>query len=620
MTNKNKQKKQDLGKTNAKKNGNPNGKNNAKKTKTIPEELRLFYLQHPAPILNIGGIVLQNVQTYFPTLEVLFPSLKEQHSGTPTLASQELVVDVSDSISIVEDLKTKTRRQIPIWLRTVHLVNPIDVMSGEFVIPNDGALPSWREAWQSTLHKINDPYNEAYTDAVFACMASRLVETKRSPHFCRFYGTMNTRIPEYSYNITDDLGDIEDEKWFVDGLKSGAFRMIASDPYNSGVFEDVRPPLDGDREGQGKGQPLKRHMDSVDSESVISEIVSIIDETNASDKDSDNDYESTIEEADIEISGHATVQRERVKISRMDCDSAISSTESDYSDLDCDFRVILKNFPVQITMLEKCDGTMDVLMETESTAEMDMLETKELRWTAWIFQVIAGVAVAQHNYDFVHNDLHSNNVVWVGTEETHLYYHIVGGAGGDRYYKVPTFGRIMKIIDFGRATFRPASLSVNQIWFPDAFAKGEDADGQYNCEPYFEHGKPKIVPNKSFDLCRLAVAILDTLWSPTQDGSPAIREPKCVLTRESGRIQYETVSPLWNLMWLWLTDYEGRNILRNPDNTERYPQFDLYCAIARDIHNAEPSQQLTLPLFDSKFKIELKELPSDSHIWELFAQ
>ena len=268
-----------------------------------------------------------------------------------------------------------------------------------------------------------------------------------------------------------------------------------------------------------------------------------------------------------------------------------------------------------MTVLERCDGTMDDLMEDEidDDASEDLRETKEQRWTAWVFQVIAGLTVAQQAYDFVHNDLHTNNVMWSGTGETHLYYHLSGAAGGDRYYRVPTFGRIMKIIDFGRATFRPLAAD-NRTWIPDAYAPDAVAGGQYNCGSYFEQGKEKVMPNKSFDLCRLAVAMLETLWG--KDDLETVL-PRRVLTKEPGRTQAETVSPLWNLLWLWLTDKHGKNILKTPSGHERYPQFDLYCAIARDAQNAVPAQQLTLPLFDSIFRCRRKDIPSDAVIWKL---
>ena len=577
--------------------------------RTIPADLRLYYLQRPLPTIN----GMTGLQSYFPSLEQLFPSLVEQSSGTPTLAAKELALSVDVSESVIEDLQTKAQRTVNTWCRVMHLVDPVDVMSGTHVLPLDGSLPSWRTAWQQSLRKLNDPYNEAYTDAIFACMASRLVERGRSPHFCRFYGSFNGRISTYKYNITDDMGDIEGESWYREGLLSGAFKIFAVDPYDETVTAEITRPWENVRPRLfGLGDEESEFDSEVDSES---------DKESEKESEKESDIEVTeadieVTEADIEVSGEAILMRPQIQLSRLGSahrsnDSSSSSEEDD----DIEYRALLPNYPVQVTVLERCDGTMDSLMEAEvaDSATDDMRETKEERWTAWIFQVIAGLTVAQQLFDFVHNDLHTNNVLWTGTGETHMYYHIAGAAGGDRFYRVPTYGRIMKIIDFGRATFRP-SAADGRVWFPDAYSPDSVAGGQYNCGPYFQQGLPKVSPNKSFDLCRLAVSILDTLW-PTEPASLSDK-PK-ILTRETGRTQVETVSPLWNLLWLWLTDKHGKNVLRSPDGSERYPNFDLYCAIAKDVHNAVPAQQLTLPLFDSVFRIRRKDIPSDAPIWKL---
>ena len=284
-----------------------------------------------------------------------------------------------------------------------------------------------------------------------------------------------------------------------------------------------------------------------------------------------------------------------------------------------DYAVILKDFPIQYTILEKCDGTMDALMDDEHDGPTDdMIETKDARWTAWIFQVVAALTVVQQHYDLIHNDLHTNNIVWTGTGETHLYYKIHGAAGGDRIYKVPTYGRLFKIIDYGRATFRvpqEKGSGSGPTWFPDVYAPANDAGGQYNCGEFFDKSKPKVSPNKSFDLCRMAVAMLDAVWpTPPQD-----IQPERVLTKEPGRSQNETVSPIWNTLWLWLQDKEGRNILKLPNGRERYPEFDLYCAIAATSDNAIPAQQLTLPVFEG-FKVRPKDVPPETKVWDLQAQ
>jgi hypothetical protein len=602
--------------------------------RTPPADLRLYYLARPAPIIDGLG----PLQTYFPSLEVLFPSLVDAPPCNPSLAANELAVHVDASgNAIVENLMTRTKRETPVWLRKTHLVEPVEVMSGEYALPLDGALPAARGPWQRALHKLNDPYNEAYTDAVAACMVSRLVEMGHSPHFARFYGTMNGRVPEYAYNFTDDMPDCEGEAWFRDGLRLSAFRVIAVDPWNpdnradlTAPWEDVRRKLDAAAEELSISDS-DSETGSVVSDSDLSSVD--IDDTHTgstpSATDAGSDADDELEEVDLEITGTAEiVQRPRLRLERVrssasasasasDSDSGSGSEQSDGDD-DVDYFAILRNFPAQITVLERCDGTLDQLMEDEESedATADMRETKEARWTAWIFQVIAGLAAAQHHYDLIHNDLHTNNVMWCGTGDTHLYYHVKGAVGGDRYYRVPTYGRVMKIIDFGRATFRPpAAGNQNRVWLSDAYAPGADAAGQYNCGAYFEKGQPKVQPNRSFDLCRLAVALFETLWSDT----PEVAQPRRILTREIGRVQSETISPLWNLLWIWLTDRQGRNILRSPGGSERYPNFDLYCAIARDSHNAVPAAQLTLPLFDRAFRCRRRDIPSDAHIYGLVA-
>jgi hypothetical protein len=586
----------------------------------FPADLRLYYQQRSPPVFR--DAIDRPIQSYFPSLETLFPSLAEGVSGSPTLVATELATEISGGFATIENLTTRSRRDgVPIWIRPVHLLEPLECMEGEYVMPNDGALPAPRGAWQKTLRKLNDPFNEAYTDAVFACMASRLVETGRSPHWCRFYGTFNGRAPTYKYTITDDLPDIEDEDWYRDGLKSGAFEVWMEDPYDPTITERLEQPL-----AHGSRRILGDAGSSHDADSE-KELDSGSEAGSEGCKSKSSAGE--LEEVDIALSGEvATLRRPPVRLSSRvsgsvsdsvsasgsgsGSDSSSGSEESD----DLEYKLLLRNFPVQMTVLERCEGTMDNLMEDEVSEEAtpDMRETKEQRWTAWMFQVIAGLTTAQQFYDFIHNDLHTNNVMWSGTGETHLYYHVVGAPGGDRFYRVPTYGRIMKIIDFGRATFRPPTTN-NRMWFPDSYAPGGDAWGQYNCGPYFDQTKPKVLPNKSFDLARLAVAVLDTLWPEL----PPTQEPRKALTREPGRIQNETQSPLWNLLWLWLTDRHGKNILWNPDGSDRYPEFDLYCAIASDVHGAVPAQQLTLPLFDAAFRVRRKDIPADATIWKLQA-
>ena len=68
------------------------------------------------------------------------------------------------------------------------------------------------------------------------------------------------------------------------------------------------------------------------------------------------------------------------------------------------------------------------------------------------------------------------------------------------------------------------------------------------------------------------------------------------------------------MLWDWLQDDGGKNVLRNPDGEERYPEFDLYRALAADVHRAVPSRQIERAQFSS---YRCSAVPDGEHIYEL---
>jgi hypothetical protein len=288
--------------------------------------------------------------------------------------------------------------------------------------------------------------------------------------------------------------------------------------------------------------------------------------------------------------------------------------EDDNDDSDSDDSVQqfveFTNFPVQVTLLERAEGTLEELVDNEDDSNTHMAETKTLRWSAWLFQIIAGLTCAQHMFGFVHNDLHTNNIMWSGTGITYLYYKLVKG-NTVSYMKVPTFGRILKIIDFGRATYHlpdPCGFIISDAFFP-----GNDASTQYNCEPFYNPNEGKRVePNTSFDLGRLAVSLLESLYPER----PKQRVPISIMSREGSKLYMETVSPVYNLIWEWLQDDDGKNILRTPEGMERYPDFELYRVLASRVHKAVPKKQIEKELF-GVFKCDKKDIDESESVYTL---
>ena len=190
----------------------------------------------------------------------------------------------------------------------------------------------------------------------------------------------------------------------------------------------------------------------------------------------------------------------------------------------------------------------------------------------------------QKSFSFTHNDLHTNNVMYNMTDKKYIYY-----CYKNIHYKVPTFGRLFKIIDFGRSIYK----FNGQIFCSDSFQNGGDAATQYNTEPYFNEKKPRLEPNFSFDICRLACSIFDYVIEDMDD----IKDiKKC--------------SPIQKLILEWCCDDNGVNLLYKTNGNDRYPDFKLYKMIARYVHNHTPQAQLDRPEFKrfSEFKGQPKDV------------
>lgn len=200
-----------------------------------------------------------------------------------------------------------------------------------------------------------------------------------------------------------------------------------------------------------------------------------------------------------------------------------------------------------------------------------------------------------HMFAMTHNDLHTNNIMFVKTDKKFLHYLHKG-----IYYRVPTYGRIMKIIDFGRAiyTYR------GQTMVSDSFDRNGDAATQYNCEPYMNPKKPRLEPNPSFDLCRLACSLFDYFVEDIRD-----------VDDYNATLKESRVASIVNE---WLKDDKGRNVLYKKNGDERYPEFKLYKMIARTVHNAVPHEQLSKPVF-AHFVIPRKQIKGKPHIMNIDA-
>jgi len=531
---------------------------------------------------NLPGF--HNLQTYFPTLSKLFRITKHQSSHIWLDSKYRITsLDISGTSGICSvGLEDNSGQEIttPAFLKVTHLLDPIRWMKGEYSLPKELGLPWHTRTWAAAWTKLQDPANQAYVEVIASYALSKLRDGGISPHFNQFYGAFCARAERYRYNLTEEYKSFRQSRWFWHGQKRGLYRLHVTHA------KDATQEVAKDALNDILREPSEYSSDSSsESEIEIDVVEADVGETVSLHSDKLSDMSFT-EERDKSENTEETEEKEE--------------TEDEYR-----IYAEIDNYPVMMIGLENNRGTMDSLLDDYTlVGSTPGTPDWELKWSAWLFQVLAALSVAQSVLGFTHNDLHTNNIVWTETSEEFLYYTKRSG----EVFKVPTFGKLFRIIDFGRAIF-----TINgQRFFSDDFKAGNDADGQYCFKPL--HPKPvkEVPPNPSFDLARLAVSLFDALFPE----SPKEREGGMTMSSEEGLEMEETVSDLYNVLWSWMIDDEGCNILVDPSGEERFPDFDLYRHIAASVHCAIPSQQFSKPAFD-QFQVNSSEI-GDVKKWSLF--
>ena len=519
-----------------------------------------------------------NIKTFFPSLKILF-NIND--------ISNEIWFDNNYKVSglqIINEENIKGNCKIKIknkyinaYLKVTHLIDPITYIKKK----NEGIDYTTDEE----LHnKIKDPWNQAYVEAIATYALGKLKEENISPHFNIFYGAFTSIANKYSYNIADEVDTYRLYKWFWTGIETSIMEVSIDGVEDQEEARDIY-----DKIMKKPDYCLDNNEESEDYEELLdtSSITEVNNELDSLDSISIKTYNSEDKETD--------------ETNEDDTDDNYSNDEDD------DVKVLLQlyDFPVMMILMDKNESTMDDLLEDYDEVGCEPGSNLwEEKWSAWLFQVISALCVVQTLFGFTHNDLHSNNIVWEYTDELYLFYKTNDGVK----FKVPTYGKIFKIIDFGRSIF-----SINKhLFVSDDFKEGNDAATQYNFPELNGENSEKIIyPNPSFDLARLSISIFESLFPEY----PNSRDNDVILSQEEGRIVKETESDLYNILWLWLIDSNGENILWDSEGEERFPDFELYTHIADKCFNCIPKQQIYKKPF-SKFIVN--SIPKSEHTYSLF--
>ena len=470
---------------------------------------------------------LKDAQPFFPPLELLFKTERVPNFREYGVKLSEQL----DSVVGADSIKVKGN-VLPVHRKTTMILSPFKWMRGDY-----GALglPKPDEVASDMQTKLQSPHTAGYVGA----LASIALSESGCIHFPKVYGVYTAIATKHTLDISDDYEDLSERRWFADMLGK-TFELKLRQAEGGAEFSHTR--------GQRNAVMLGEEVTLDDIEDVAADHVS---EPSAHSPSASNhtgdDSEFVGDDSDDE-------SEDEYEIRSCDCSDASDEEEGldDEGDDESFAWATFKDVPVITTVMEKCEGTFYDLVEKNADAPEAQ--------AAWVAQIVFALAYAQRNYGLVHNDLHGNNVMYVATDQPFLYYKHQGHC-----YKVPTFGYVMKIIDFDRASFslRLTGMKDPRFFMSSQFQLDDEAAGQYNVEPFFSQEHPRIAPNPSFDLCRFATSMF---WEMFPEGP-----------------DHAYSHPLFEVFKQWMTQSDGSSVFfrAQRDRHDRYHGFGLYKAIAR---------------------------------------
>lgn len=503
----------------------------------------------------------------------------------------------SDNVFTIE---TKDKETKEVFVKYITLIDFLKFLIGKYKNENLDIMPCETRVNDDSKYEkyINDTNNYAYVDSFFYHATSEFAKETKFPHSIQCYDQFVCKKKDCKINIADDLEYLCDSNYFNENINklyhfedqtiSNLFmstqkEKLVIENSNDIVLEDIEIlDIGEETETNDKKAEENSDMEQVDGGACEDKAEEQSDDDEEDESSDDSEAMNTSESDDEEGEEEDEDSDGDYEDESNEDDEDRDEDDDDSDEDDDDVFLYIHKIPTQVLVLEKCDNTLDYLLEN------DMLQNEELE--SAMFQIVTILYTYQKVFQFTHNDLHTNNIMYVATEETHLTYRIMG-----KVYKVPTFGKIYKIIDFGRSIY----TYKGKLLCSDSFSSNGTAHTQYNFGPYYNPKKPVIEPNYSFDLCRLACSIFDFICDD-------INHIKT----------YRKDTPIHDLIFSWLYDDNGRNMLYRSNGDDKYPGFKLYKMISKIVHGHLPEKQYGHPCFN-QFIVDKDEETNDESMVDI---
>jgi len=564
---------------------------------------------------------LSKTQNYIPIYTRFF-NLNETNYNNINLNNNWFLTNIDKSNEYnnnlfkcqIKNIDSNNIKEKEVFFKMAPLLDPYKYMIGKYNISNPNLLnlPKLKSTQEDCNEKILDINNSGYVDGLFLFLSSQLFNKYKFIHGIEYYGSFLAIKNEFKINVFDDIDYLNNSDFFNKNknilFKINDYEHLFKKDNNN----KLKPIKFGNNVSLNSLMSINNEIfenifdeNNVNLKDIQSDLIDITNsnintehhitlKTNSTcssrsshtnddddlnnnndnedgDEDEDEDSNEDNDDEYCDENKYCDENNEDEDANVNDDTEWVDEDEEDEEDEDEDnnekeerIDVILPKFPVQVIAMEYCENTFDDLILNNNLTNEE--------WYSALMQIIMILITYQKIFNFTHNDLHTNNVMYNKTEKKYIYYFYK-----KKYYKVPTFGKLFKIIDFGRSIFK----LDGKLFCSDSFKSCGDAATQYNIEPYFNEKKPRLEPNPSFDLCRLACSIFDYLINDYEE------------MKDLSKIK----DPVKRLIFEWCLDDKGINMLYKNNGVERYPEFKLYKMIARCVHYHTPQAQLERPEF-----------------------
>ena len=542
---------------------------------------------------------LSKTQNYIPIYTRFF-TLNDTNYNTINLNNKWYISNINDNLDDsnnlfnckIKNMETNKVKDRDVFFKMAPLLDPYKYMVGKYDISDAKLfnLPQLNSTINDCNSKFIDVNNSAYVDGFFLFLTSQLRDSHNFLHGVEYYGSFLAIKNNFRINVFDDIDYLNNSEFFnknknvifkidnyehlfkqedkklkpitignnislksINSFDNNIFEDVFDDTNNTIDFDDLKD-MSLDLVDVTNISLKNEHNVTLKSNSTCSSRTSY---TNDDDMDENCDQCGSENNEQSENENFEECSDDQYKTVDEDEDED-DEDENDDDDEEV-INVTIPKFPVQVIGMENCENTFDDLILNSN------LSSEE--WYSSLMQIIMILITYQKAFNFTHNDLHTNNVMYIDTDLEYIEYIY-----NNVKYNVPTFGKIFKIIDFGRSIYK-----VNDtLLCSDSYDVKGDANSQYNFEPFFNSKNKRVIPNPSFDLCRLATSMLDFLLEcPTKNPN------------------------VLSLIEEWCQDDKGKNVLYKNSGEERYPDFKLYKMIARNVNRHTPQNQLTRECFMS---------------------